>query len=354
MNTLVLILFACLAFANERIRPEAELLREGYLPARTSRDALSTPLPSAHSLPWPVSFEDREHSIGNSMAEFQPFGAPYFHGGCDLRTAKSAILTAPVSGKIEAGHYSYDTLPDGSLKKYWKAWPQRGDPYYFEVAVVAEDGIRYELHHVARETLPPNIVQLLNAGGGRVAAGTELGRVIPWPDGVYHHTHYNVELPGGTRVNPEFVSPLLPDNIAPEILGIYAKFADGRVAEFKDGNLAAAPAELIVDVLDKQNENIYEHPPVLARLVFDIGKETIWDFRSVLRDANGAFPRLWAFFLESLRTPRGETIETEGGYGTGHSLIRLAIPAGAHGPFTLELGDIAGNFTKIKGTIAGK
>jgi len=353
MNILALFLFACLSFAGERIRPEAELLREGYQPVLHTRST-SSAIPAAHSLPWPVSFEDREHSIGNSMAEFQPFGTPYFHGGCDLRTADSAILTAPISGKIEAGHYSYDTLPDGSLKKYWKPWPQRGDRYYFEVAVVADDGTRFELHHVARETLPSNIVQLLNAGGGRVSAGTELGRVIPWPDGVYHHTHYNVELPGGTRVNPEYVSPLLPDNISPEILGAYAKFADGRVADFNEGNFASSPVEFIVDMVDRQNDNVYEHPPVFARLAFTSGQETIWDFRTLLTDGKGHFPNIWAFFLKSLRTPNGSHIETEGGYGTGHSLIRLPIPSGARGPFTIELGDIAGNISRKTGSISGK
>ncbi len=353
MNSLALFLFATLSFANERVVPEEQLLQEGYRPVEQSRSA-PVALPAPHSLSWPVQFEDSAHTIGNSMAEFQPFGSPYFHGGCDLRSASQATLTAPVSGKIEAGHYSYNNNPDGSLQKFWKAWPQRGDAYYFEVAVIADDGIRYELHHVDRDTLPPAIVRMLNAGGGRVDAGTELGHVITWPDGVYHHTHYNIELPGGARVNPEFVSPLLTDTLAPEVLGVYAKLADGRVADFGQGMFAAAPVEFVVDSFDKQDGNIYEHPPVLARLVFASGQETRWDFRASLQDSRGAFPNIWSFFLASLRTPNGRTIRTEGGYGTGHSLIRLEVPVGARGPFVIELGDVSVNITRKTGTIGAQ
>ena len=96
-------------------------------------------------------------------------------------------------------------------------WPREGDDLYFEVAVVADSGVRYEFHHVDRASLPVGIATLLNAGGGRVEAGTLLGHAITWPDGDYHHIHYNLVLPSGTRINPEFVSPLLADHRAPEI-----------------------------------------------------------------------------------------------------------------------------------------
>lgn len=284
------------------------------------------------------------------MVEFQPFGAPYFHGGCDLRTKAGEDIVAAVSGRLEAGHYGYDTNPDGSMTKYWMPWPQEGDSTYFEVAVISDDGTRYEHHHVDRDSLPADIVAQLNAGGGRVEKGRLLGHVLEWPSGDYHHTHYNVILPSGVRVNPEYVSTLLPDTIAPEILGLYA-VTNGAVADFGKGTFAAAPSEFVVDVVDHQNDNVYDHPPVYARLHFASGQETVWDFRTTLTGTGGKFPPLWDFFLQSLRTPDG-TRETEGGYGTGHSLVRLAVPAGAKGPFTIELGDIAGNITRRAGTIS--
>jgi hypothetical protein len=85
------------ARADERVRPAAVLLREGYKPvARIS--VPRGPLPPAHALAWPVRFQDPEHTLGNVMAQFQPFGDPYYHGGDDLRVNAGADIAAPVGG----------------------------------------------------------------------------------------------------------------------------------------------------------------------------------------------------------------------------------------------------------------
>ena len=51
------------------------------------------------------------------------------------------------------------------------------------------------------------------------------------------------------------------------------------------------------------------------------------------------------------QSPAGN-FSTEGGYGTGASLIRLKVPAAARGGFTIEVGDIAGNVSTLHGTIS--
>jgi hypothetical protein len=341
---MLFLLLTVSAMANELILPEAELRRQGYAPYEGLPARESAGLPEAHSLPWPVQFQDAAHTIGNSMAQFQPFDTPpYFHGGCDLRTRAGAEIVSPVSGRLEAGHYGYSTNPDGSMKKFWKPWPQAGDAAYFEVAVISEDGIRYEFHHVNRSTLPADIVARLNGQDRFVTAGTLLGHVIRWMGLEYHHAHYNVILPGEGRVNPEFVSTLLPDSLAPEMGAVFALFADGRVEEFGDGLFLQAPREFVVETQDRQDNNIYVHPPSLARLSFSSGQKTEWDFRETLLSPAGKFPVLSEFFLASLRSPQGRQYRTEGGYGTGKSLVRLAVPAGARGAFTIELADVAGN-----------
>ncbi len=353
MKILTLALAFCFtisAHADERIRPGKVLLAEGYKLVEPSRTSGAVEIPAAHSMPWPISFQDSAHSIGNAMAEFQPFGDPYFHGGCDLRVKARAEVFAPIAGKLEAGHYSYDTNPDGSLKKYWMAWPEEGDSTYFEVAVVADNGIRYEFHHMDRNRLPENIVNMLNQGGGRVEKGTLLGQVIYWPDGDYHHTHYNVILPDGTRVNPEYVSTLVPDHLPPEVHGAYAMLPSGDFVRFGDGKFREAPSEFDVALVDKQDNNVYEHPPVYASLDFSSGAKSTWDFREALHTLDGKFPNLWDFFVQSISTPDGE-LSTDGGYGMGVSIVRLRVPAGAKGSFTLTLGDIAGNTTKLEGSL---
>jgi len=339
------------ASADERIRPAAVLLREGYKRVATPAPESRTALPPAHALAWPVRFQDAAHTLGNVMAQFQPFGDPYYHGGDDLRVDAGADILAPVEGKLEAGHYSYAAHPDGSLEKFWKAWPEDGDPTYFEVAVTADDGIRYEFHHVDRGTLPAEIVAKLDAGGGRAAKGELLGHAIEFPLAGYNHVHYNVVLPNGTRVNPEYASALLPDHLAPTILHAFAVSPSGDARDFGGGTVAAPVAEFVLHVVDKQDDNVYEHPPAYALLRFDSGAQTLWDFRQTLTGASGAFPPLWDFFLESISTPAG-SFATEGGYGTGASLVRLKVPDGARGGFTIEVGDVAGNAATLRGTIA--
>jgi len=379
---MIVLLFArlalgCVAFvlatsasANERIVSREQALREGFRPVQSpgsvwlvnppngrltalSEQRHEEPQIVGHALPWPVDFQDSAHTLGNAMVQFQPFGDPYFHGGCDLRVRAGADIRAPISGKIEAGHYTYSTNADGSLQKYWAPWPKEGDPMYFEVAVVGDNGIRFEFHHVNSETLPEQILRLLNLGNGAVSAGTVIGHVIAWPDGEYHHTHYNVILPNGVRLNPEFVSKPLPDHLPPEILGAFAIASNGETKLFGDGHFVVTPAEFVVAVIDRQDDNIYEHPPALVTLRFGAGEtQTLWDFRERLISNQGTFPELWEFFKETLVSPDGRSISTEGGYGMGQSLIRIKLPEDASGPFTIEISDIAGNTSALQGIIA--
>ena len=341
-----------IASANERVLPAAQLLKEGYRRVSLTSQATNPAIPTAQSLAWPVDFQDEAHTVANAMAQFQPFdNPPYFHGGCDLRVEADAAVRAPVAGKLEAGHYSYATRADGSMEKFWMPWPQQGSEMYFEVAVVADDGIRYEFHHVNRENLPAGIVAMLNRGGGRVEKGALLGHAIYWPDGDYHHIHYNLVMPNGVRINPEFVSPLLPDHQAPELKSAYARLASGKLVNFGDGKFAERVTEFLVVTLDRLDAGPYEHPVSVAKLRLENEAESGWDFRQTLTTAEGRFPVLDQFFMKSLRTPDGRTLRTEGGYGTGQSIVRLAVPAGATGSFRLVLEDISGNASSLSGML---
>lgn len=347
----LLLLLPFAATASERIRSPEQLLREGYLPWSPSNFTEKATLPDPHSLSWPVAFQDETHTIGNSMAQFQPFdNPPYFHGGCDLRTKAGEKIFTPVGGKLEAGHYSYSTNPDGSMTKYWKPWPEQGSATYFEVAVVDAQGIRYEFHHVARNSLPSEIVAQLNGPNPRVEAGVYLGDVIRWVGNGYHHVHYNVILPNGIRVNPEYVSTLLQDNLAPEVKTIYGIKNNGETFIFSEGQPVADVKEFVVRVIDKKNSNIYEHPPTFASIQFENGATFTWDFRQTLTQS-GIFPQLREFFLSSIADPRGGRHRTEGGYGIGQSLIRLPVPTGAKGLFRISVKDIAGNQTSSIGSV---
>ncbi|MBI3556239.1 MAG: peptide-methionine (S)-S-oxide reductase MsrA [Deltaproteobacteria bacterium] len=346
------------AGADELLLSRAQLAQQGFGPvANQMALAPSAPDYAAHSLPWPVPFEDAHHTIGNVMTQFQDYGGgAYYHGGDDLRVQDLEWVTAPITGKLEAGHYGYNTNADGSNTKFWKAWPQTGDHMYFEVALIDEQGYRFELHHIDRDSLPAEIVAALNAGGGTIAKGTRLGRVVHWPnsdtdDTIYNHTHYNIVAPDGIHLNPEHYSALIGDNLPPDVSQIYAVGADGRATEFGDGRLSNRPDEVVVVASDKLGENIYTHTPAYSRVVFENGAEQVWDFRERLATADGKFPPIWEFLRESLTTPSGEVLRTQGDYSSRSFLLRLRLPKDAHGKFRVEIGDATGNVTVRNGEV---
>ncbi|MGK5084713.1 hypothetical protein WDW37_15575 [Bdellovibrionota bacterium FG-1] len=357
---LALLCFSAPVLADERIEIPSFWLSRGYLrvqPRGARVLALNGqdehPTWPAHSLDWPVKFQDATHSIGNSMLEFQSYGdGPYFHGGCDLRVAAREAVRAPVAGKIEAGHYGYSNNPDGSMEKFWYPWPKEGDQTYFEVAVVTVDGYRFEFHHIDETKLSPEVLKILQDGqGGKISAGAWLGNTIVWPGGVYHHTHYNVITPSGVRLNPEYYSPLLDDHQKPQVEVILASFSGGDTQDFGRGEFKQAPEFFAVAVIDRQDGNVYDHPPVYAGIRFDSGQSFAWDFRERLQAPGGGWPSIWNFFVRMIRGPDGRHYRTEGGYGEGTSVLRIPVPQSARGKFTLEIGDQAGNAVEYFGRI---
>jgi hypothetical protein len=271
----------------------------------------------------------------------------------DLRVKKRSPVYATVSGSVEAGHYGYTNNPDGSSEKYWHPWPAGGDRNYFEIAVVSPEGYRFEFHHMDENKISAEVLALLQAGGGEIKAGALLGNTVAWPDGVYHHTHYNIISPSGVQLNPEFFSPLLDDGQAPDVSSLFAVFSDDRTEDFADGNFEVRPDFFAATVIDHNDKNIYDHPPVYAAITFEDGMNYTWDFSEFLLGPNGKFPSIWNFYIESIRGPDGKNYATEGGYGVGQSVIKIPVPAEAHGNFKIKISDQAKNSTSFSGNITG-
>jgi hypothetical protein len=344
------------AFGDEPIEKPGYWISRGFQPVEQRQTRVPEAAPwIPHSLPWPSDFENAASSIGNSMAEFQFYDedGPYFHGGCDLRVARAALVRAPLAGRIEAGHYGYANRPDGSMEKFWEPWPKPGSRVYFEVAIVTDEGFRFEFHHMDEKKMSVEVLAILREGkGGRVAPGALLGATIPWHDGIYHHTHYNIVSPSGVRFNPEHYSTAIADTAKPVVSTVIASFAGGKTEMFGQGKFNEAPEFFAVAVNDRTDGGIYDHPPALTSLTFESGERFAWDFREKLLGSDGAFPNIWAYFVESIASPGGKQYRTEGGYGDGLSVIRLPLPPGARGPFKIEVADDAGNASVFEGEIS--
>ena len=343
--------------ADERVLPAATLIKMGFQPFenfRHYRGSVRVQSDLPQNIPWPITFLDAGHTIAQNYVNFQDYGdgGPYYHKGCDLRTQAGSWVKAPVTGVLEGGYYGYSNNPDGSQKKFWKPWngQTHSDPY-FELALVTQDGYRFELHHVNSLNLPQSTIDALNKGGVVIPAGTNIGHVLPWPDGVYNHIHYNIFRQDGVIENPEFHSLQVPDHVPPKIYGVYGLQANGSVIQLNSGGTVSnGIKEIVVATTENRDNDTYVQTPPFIGLHFDSGAQTIWDFRHFLITADGKWPDIREVFLPALRLPNGQRVVTFGQFGKGMFLMRLKVPTST-GHFTIKVGDTAGNFSNFEGTV---
>ncbi len=192
------------------------------------------------SVPWPLR---APFVVMNTIGTLQFYGdKPGFHHGVDLKAAAETKVYAPVSGAVGAGYY----------------YPRYKSPYTFMVSIDADDGYRWELHHVDPASVPQAILDLA-AVHGRVEAGTLLAAIFDTsttPElGVPPHLHVDLIDPNGVRHDALQRFPPLSDDQAPEIRGVYFVGGDGRAAAGVSGllrreTLAAGRYDLVVDALE--------------------------------------------------------------------------------------------------------
>jgi len=144
-------------------------------------------------------------SIGHSIGSYQSYGwgAAYFHHGLDIRGDAGTPVLAARGGKvINVGNYA------------------GGSRYYWEVAILDEDGYIWQYHHINHETIPEDVTAAFSTGT-TIEAGTKIGEIVDWPAStygeIYHHIHLNVLGEGGVYLNPFEFLEFLPDENGPEI-----------------------------------------------------------------------------------------------------------------------------------------
>jgi len=347
------------AMADELHLPLALFRALGYQPFTASHPNLaqSSLVPNqtnpGENLPWPVKFQDGSHTIAQNYVNFQDYSnSPYFHKGCDLRAQGNSDVTAPISGTLEGGYYGYADRPDGSEEKQWKPWngQTHADPY-FELAVISDDGYRFELHHIDSEKLPQTTIDALNRGHTRVIVGTIIGKVNGWAFQTYDydHIHYNIYNPEGVPVNPEAFSSKaeVPDHTAPMIHGVYAVAAsDGHTFEIKSGETVLESVQsLVVATTESRDQDAYVQTTPYLGVKFTKGSAFAWDFRKILLGPDGKWPNIHAVFADQVTAADGSTIENFGQFGRGMFLMKLTVEPSDHGSFEITASDTAGNET---------
>lgn len=344
---LLLILASTTVWSDESRMSLEEAKKNGFEVFKFSDSHLKTrsePVP--HALKWPFEKPYRHGFLGNNFVQYQPYGMPGYHMGSDMVLERDSWVLAPLSGRIEAGGYTYTDLPDGTNIKQWLPWPKGGGAY-FEVAVISDAGYRYEFHHVSKESLPREIVNILNAGGGRVEKGQRLGQVYQWSTPFhYDHVHVNVYGPEGKQLNPEYFYEVLPDDEAPAV-NLVAEYVDGRSSWID--TLDRKPVKrFIVMGSDKKNNSIFSQAPIYLELKFENGGSTVLDFRyQMLHDIRKVYPARVRMPDGSIRTQMRDFYPNSPMF-----YMALDLPADlGNGNFMIRVQDIAGNETSFNGSL---
>jgi len=154
---------------------------------------------------WPFS-PDVDLNVMNTVSTLQiyPPDTPGFHHGLDLFAPAGTEVYAPISGLVETRYY------------FWME-----NDYTYEISIETDEGVRYEIHHIDKSTIPQEIEDLA-AASGTVEQGAFLGNVYDGAQmGVESHIHFNVPDADIVYQNPLAFLPDLPDSIAPSLNRVY-------------------------------------------------------------------------------------------------------------------------------------
>lgn len=240
----ILVLLLCLStvYAHEKeLRTKADLLATAQFTGQRNH-------------PWPFPLL----SIGHNMQSYQDYGgSPYWHDGLDIRSRVDQPIFATVSGKIV------------NLENY-----QPGNPMYWEIAILDDEGFVWKYHHVDRKTIPAEIKV-----GNTVKAGALLGNVVRWPISsfgeVYHHLHLLVVAKDGQYINPFLMMEPLPDTKAPVI----SKIGIAKNHSPISGNEVKGPHALYMEASDLTLHDKFILPPYKISYKMDGGEEVlVWEF----------------------------------------------------------------------------
>ncbi|MCK4788366.1 MAG: hypothetical protein KAV87_31790 [Desulfobacteraceae bacterium] len=157
---------------------------------------------AAAQLPWPVEPTNADHPIGNVFGEFQQYAStPYLHTGHDV--LEHPAPNGPWVISVTGGAL---TLQDDLI-----------DPTDLYNGVTIITGTTtYRYWHLDHNTIQQDV---RNAVTKNIPfpANTRISRIVNWPDGKFHHLHFDISR-GGNFINP-FSDGLAPeaDNILPQV-----------------------------------------------------------------------------------------------------------------------------------------
>lgn len=217
-----------------------------------------------HKWPFPLL------SIGHNMQSFQNYGgSSYWHDGLDIRSAIDQPMYASVGGKVV------------NVENY-----QTGNPYYWEIAILDEEGFVWKYHHVDRKSIPQEIL-IAYKNGSKIGTGTLIGNVVRWEVSsygeVYHHLHLLIVAKDGQYINPFLMMEPLVDTSAPVI----TKIGLAKNHRPFDGSEISGAHSLYLEASDLVLHHKFILPPHKISYKLDGADEkVVWEFINLPSEKN--------------------------------------------------------------------
>jgi hypothetical protein len=234
-------------------KPEYLSIATGELAARSTREL--------H--PWPVNVL----SIGHTNASYQVYGllsSAYFHHGLDIRANAGSAVLASTGGKVV------------NIENY-----VLGNPAYWEIAILDDEGFLWQYHHVDRSSIP-ECVFVAFKNGSRIEQGTKIGEVFYWEIETfgerYHHIHLNVLGKGKNYLSPFAFLEKLPDTQGPTFGEIALTQGNKKIS----GSTVSGSYSVMAELKDLILHERFIVPPHEIIIRIDNGlPQTVWKFDSL-------------------------------------------------------------------------
>lgn len=281
---------------------------------------------------WPI--DAQSFRVMNTLSTLQFYGpTPGFHHGLDLMAPAGTPVVSPIAGRVSTGYYY-----------------ERKSPYTYEVAVEANDGHRWEFHHLEPSTVPAALEEKA-AGGGQVEAGELIGLIYDAsPMGIPPHVHVNVISPEGYYQNPLRFLPSLPDEEPPVIRGIYLEaVGEQTLCQNLDASLPAGRYRLVLDAYDLLPPSNLEQSLYSLNVFVSDGENREFKFdqlphKNFLKGADEIY------HLSPVRCGREETFQNQVGARAARRFL-YTVPMNLQdrgNRLHIEAADFAGNVTTIQ------
>lgn len=299
---------------------------------------------------WPYD-ESMPIDIMNTVSTLQYYG-PYlgFHHGVDTRAPAATPVYAPASGVVATRYYYVAKLD-----------------YTYEVSITTDDGLRWEVHHIDKPTIPQEIEDLA-AQEARIEAGTYLGTVYDGAlIGVESHIHINVLDEEAYYLNPLRFLPEVLDDLAPSFNEVYLLREDGDAYQLaSDCTVTADPDRciLVLDAHDDINGSSWEHSLYQLDFYVQVGGDwqRVHGFEfDQLPDPNYRSGWQDIYWYEPFQDAQGNTVDNDvESLGDRRFLYRLPlepVDLGSESSASearVVLRDFAGNETEQTFSLAGR